>query len=224
MAAGGGSPGRRVLEAETVSCSRGDRPLFAPVSFSLKAGALLQVRGPNGQGKSTLMRALAGLSWAAQGEVRWSGERIRTLGEDYRREIVYVGHLNGLHGELTPLENLRFFASLEGLGRRAGTALAENALERLRLSAHAELPAKFLSQGQKRRLALGRLLLTGRRLWLLDEPFAALDVHSTGELAQWIGAHLAGGGLTVLISHQEIPIPVGTLHSLPLIPFQGGLE
>jgi len=215
---------RVMLEGDGVGCSRGDRPLFEPVSFRLEPGALLQIRGPNGQGKSTLMRALAGLSWAARGEVRWSGERIRTLAEDYRREVVYVGHLNGLHGELTPLENLRFFASLEGLDRQDSTARAESALEQVRLSAHAELPSKFLSQGQKRRLALGRLMLTQRRLWLLDEPFAALDVRSTEELAQWIAAHLKNGGLTVLISHQEVAIPTEAVQNLPLAPASGGLE
>ncbi|MHB1915516.1 MAG: cytochrome c biogenesis heme-transporting ATPase CcmA [Acidiferrobacteraceae bacterium] len=194
------------LQVDGVVCSRGDRPLFEPVSFTLTPGALVHIQGPNGRGKTTLMRAVAGLSWIAEGEIRWAGRRIGVLAEDYRREVVYVGHLNGIHGELTPIENLRFFGALEGLSRTDAEACAETALAKLRIAGRAELPAKYLSQGQRRRLALGRLLMTGRPLWLLDEPFAALDTRSVAELAGLIENHLRGGGLAALISHQDVPI------------------
>ncbi len=205
------------LEARAVVCVRGDRPLFQPVSFTLEAGTLIHVQGPNGRGKTTLVRSLAGLSWIAEGEVLWGGERIERLGEDYRREVAYVGHLNGVHGDLTALENLCVFGALRGLSRKHAVARAEAALVTLGIAGRGDLPAKFLSQGQRRRLALGRLLMGGQRLWLLDEPFAALDTRSVDELAHLIGEHLAAGGLAVLISHQEVPI-TGSRHALPLLP------
>ncbi|MHB1587590.1 MAG: cytochrome c biogenesis heme-transporting ATPase CcmA [Acidiferrobacteraceae bacterium] len=205
------------LEARGVVCARGDRPLFQPVSFTLEVGTLIHVQGPNGRGKTTLIRALAGLSWIAEGEVLWDGQRIERLGEDYRREVAYVGHLNGIHGDLTALENLCFFGALRGLSRTQALARGEAALVTLGIAGRGDLPAKFLSQGQRRRLALGRLLMGERSLWLLDEPFAALDTRSVDELAHLIAAHLAAGGRAVLISHQEVPI-AGSRHTLPLLP------
>ena len=193
-----------MLEAQEVVCTRGERPLFEPVSFRLGPGQLLQIRGPNGRGKTSLLRALAGLSWIAHGTVRWQGETISRLGDDYHQELLYLGHLNGLHGELTALENLRFAGALTDGDSRLATA--ESALAQVRLSIVGDLGTRYLSQGQKRRVALARLYLSRARLWLLDEPFAALDMRSVEELAGCLGQHLRNGGSAVLISHQEVPI------------------
>ncbi|MHB1951763.1 MAG: cytochrome c biogenesis heme-transporting ATPase CcmA [Acidiferrobacteraceae bacterium] len=205
------------LEVKHVVCVRGDRPLFQPVSFTLAPGALIHIQGPNGRGKTTLMRAIAGLSWAAEGEILWAGQQILRLREDYRQEVAYIGHLNGVQGDLTPVENLRFFGALQGLSRAQARERAEAALITLGIAGSGDLPAKFLSQGQRRRLALARLLVGNQKLWLLDEPFAALDVRSVEELAHLIGHHLAAGGQAVLISHQEVPI-AGDRQALSLLP------
>lgn len=193
-----------MLEAREVICTRGERPLFKPVSFRLEPGQILQIRGPNGRGKTTLLRALAGLSWFSDGAIGWKGEPIQHLGDDYRKDLLYLGHLNGLHGELTPLENLRFAAALAVGDRRLATA--EAALATVGLGVVGDLGTRYLSQGQKRRVALARLALNQAPLWLLDEPFAALDVRSVEVLAATLGIHLARGGLVVLISHQEVAI------------------
>ena len=188
-----------MLDIQNLECTRGDRILIRDLSFRLRAGELLHITGRNGSGKTTLMRTLCGLTLPYGGEIRWQGTPIRRLGEDYRRELAYVGHAHGFHGELTAVENLRVHACLA-----EGQTEIEAALDRLGLSAQAGLPAKLLSQGQKRRLSLARLLVADRRLWILDEPFTALDVSSVLLVNDLIVAQLARGGMVILTSHQEL--------------------
>ncbi len=188
-----------MLDIQNLECTRGDRTLIRDLSFRLDAGELLHIAGRNGSGKTTLMRTLCGLTLPYGGEVRWQGTPIRKLGEDYRRELAYVGHAHGFHGELTTVENLRLHACLA-----EGQTKIESALDRLGLTPQAGLPAKLLSQGQKRRLSLARLLVADRRLWILDEPFTALDVSSVRLVNDLILAQLSRGGMVILTSHQEL--------------------
>ena len=200
-----------MLEVINLACARGDRNLFEGLNFALRPGELLHILGANGSGKTTLLRTLCGLTRPADGVIRWQGSTIRELGDDYRAELAYVGHTNALQGELTPAENLRAAA---GLGAAASEHDIERALERFNLSALRSFPAKVLSQGQKRRLGLARLALLGRRLWILDEPFAALDTHSIALVTELLAGHLAQDGLVALTSHQEFEI--GTLEFLSI--------
>lgn len=195
-----------MLEASALTCVRGDRTLFSEVSFSLAAGAGLLVQGANGAGKTSLLRILVGLAPAAEGSLRWEGSPIRGLGEAYRRVIAYCGHAHALKDDLTAVENLRAAAALAGQTASDADALA--ALERAGIEAEAALPARSLSQGQRRRVSLARLALVHARLWVLDEPLAALDLSGIGWLAARLDAHLAGGGLAVVTSHQPLPPPV----------------
>lgn len=189
-----------------LSCVRGDKVLFAGLSFELRPGQAIHVRGPNGLGKTTLLRALCGLSRPARGDIRWGGERVSDLAEEFTGEVAYVGHLNGIQGELTALENLRV-ASRVFARRGAPGANAEEALHRVGLGALGSRPARHLSQGQKRRLALARLLVLRRPFWILDEPFTALDAASVESLSSLIGQHTAGGGLALIVSHQAFDLP-----------------
>ncbi|HHM05501.1 MAG TPA: cytochrome c biogenesis heme-transporting ATPase CcmA [Gammaproteobacteria bacterium] len=193
-----------MLEVLDLACVRGDRRLFEGLNFSLEAGELLYVHGPNGAGKTTLLRTLSGLVLPEDGEVRWGGENIRRLREDYYREMAYIGHLNGIKDELSTLENLLISAALAGV--RDSEDRAFDAIGRLGLKACAELPGKVLSQGQKRRAALARLLLAGARLWIVDEPFNALDVKTVGTVQAVFSEHLDTGGMVVLTTHQEVAI------------------
>ncbi len=163
-----------MLEVTKLECRRGDRRLFSNLDFALGAGTLLHVRGRNGSGKTTLLRTLCGLFTPDAGEIHWQGESIRRLGEDYRRDLLYFGHLNGIKGDLTGIENLAIAATLDGddVDRPAIWA----ALGRIGLTGFEDLPTRMLSQGQKKRVALARLILTRSKLWVLDEPFTALDV------------------------------------------------
>ncbi len=189
-----------------LSCVRGDRTLFAALSLELRAGEAMHIRGPNGLGKTTLLRALCGLSRPVRGEIRWRGERIADLAEDFTAEVAYVGHLNGIQGELTAGENLRLAGRV--FTRRGHAGLSEReALERVGLRAQTDRPARHLSQGQKRRLALARLLVLRRPLWVLDEPFTALDAASVASLSSLIGEHMAAGGLALVVSHQAFDLP-----------------
>ncbi len=189
-----------------LSCMRGDKTLFAGLSLDLAPGEALHVRGPNGLGKTTLLRALCGLSRPMRGEIRWRGGKVSDLGEEFTAEVAYVGHLNGIQGDLTASENLRLASRIFTRRKQQGLG-ADAALERVGLRAQAERPARHLSQGQKRRLALARLLVLRRPLWVLDEPFTALDVTSVASLSSLIGEHMAGGGLALIVSHQAFDLP-----------------
>lgn len=189
-----------------LACARGDRTLFAGLSLQLDAGEALHVRGPNGLGKTTLLRALCGLSRPLRGDVRWRGERTSDLAEEFAAEVAYVGHLNGVQGELTASENLERAVRIFARGQDAALGVAA-ALDRVGLARLAGKPARHLSQGQKRRLALARLLVLRRPLWILDEPFTALDVAAVASLSALIGEHMAGGGLALIVSHQAFELP-----------------
>lgn len=195
-----------MLETVDLECTRGERLLFAGLAFAVEAGHCLHVAGENGAGKTSLLRILCGLLSPTQGEVRWGGEDIRRLREDYWQLIAYVGHLNGVKDDLTALENVRFAASLAG--HPAGEEAARGALASVGLAGFETSQARFLSQGQRRRIALARLFLAREaRLWILDEPFTALDVRGVAALSTLIGEQLGRGGIVVLTTHQDVPLP-----------------
>ena len=203
-----------MLEASNLECVRGDRRLFAGVGFRVDGGEMLVLQGRNGSGKTTLLRMICGLTHPVAGEIRWKGEEIHRLGEEFREELCYLGHLNAIKEELTPLENLSASARLAGETLSEDEAL--DALEAVGLLGREDLACKYLSQGQKRRVALARLVHEKRALWVLDEPFVALDVAAVGWLAGLIGAHLQRGGMAVLTTHQAVDIPAGTVRELKL--------
>jgi heme exporter protein A len=208
-----------MLEASGLECVRGDCRLFAGVGFRLSGGEMLFLQGRNGSGKTSLLRMLCGLAPAAAGEIRWRGEVVGKLGEDYRRELCYLGHQNAIKEELTPLENLLASARLADETLASDAALS--ALERFGLAGREHLACRYLSQGQKRRVALARLVHERRALWLLDEPYVALDTAAIALLAGLIGAHLQRGGLAVLTTHQPVAIAAAVVHELWLTPPPG---
>lgn len=175
---------------------------------------MLYLQGKNGSGKTSLLRILCGLSHPATGEIRWRGELVGKLGEDYRRELCYLGHYNAIKEELTPLENLLASARLADEVLDEGAAL--DALEMVGLAGREDLACRYLSQGQKRRVALARLVNERRALWILDEPYVALDTAAIELVAELIGAHLQRGGLTVLTTHQAVEVKAGAVRELIL--------
>jgi len=194
-----------MLEAANLECVRGDRTLFSDLSFSLGHGELLRVAGTNGSGKTSLLRILCGLLSPAHGEVRWRGGNIRSLREEYWREIVYLGHSSAIKDELTAAENLVVACTLAGI--KVGRDQAMAALHCFGLADCAELPAKVLSQGQRRRVSLARLILSEKLpLWILDEPFTALDAAAVDYMQTLIAEHIARGATVVLTTHQEARI------------------
>lgn len=177
-------------------------------------GALLQLTGPNGSGKTSLLRIIAGLMTPESGEVRWQGTNIRSLGEEYCRSITYIGHRNGVKEELSSLENLRIFSGLAGFELRREAA--QQALAQLGLGGREHLPARFLSEGQRRRSALARLLTCDTTLWLLDEVLASLDNAARTLVESVIGEHLSKGGMAIVATHQEVHISAGSFQRLDL--------
>jgi heme exporter protein A len=191
-----------MLEAANLECVRGDRTLFSDLSFSLGDGELMRVAGTNGSGKTSLLRMLCGLLSPTRGEVRWQGENIRALREEYWREMIYLGHSSAVKDELTAAENLIVACTLAGIPVNREQAMA--ALRGFGLGDCADLPAKVLSQGQRRRVSLARLILSEKLpLWILDEPFTALDAAAVDYMQTLIAEHVARGATVVLTTHQE---------------------
>lgn len=195
-----------------MTCVRGDRRLFAKLDLAVGSGEWLHVRGENGAGKTSLLRMLAGLSQPAEGEIRWCGKSIRESDSPYRQNLLFFGHHGALKEDLTAMENLGFSAAMDGAAFHEAGALA--ALYKFGLKGREELPVRVLSAGQKRRVMLARLAIRKAALWVLDEPFTALDVKAVDLLAALITEHIAGGGMAVLTSHQTMPIPGGQVVQL----------
>ncbi len=202
------------LQVNNLQCIRGDRELFTGLSFELEERQLLMLEGANGSGKTTLLRTLCGLYLQEQGEILWNGQPIRALDEAYRKELLYLGHYNAIKSDLTALENLRINALLAG--EKIHHDQLMQALDTIGLFAFEDFPARQLSQGQKRRVALARLLLSKAKLWILDEPFVALDVAAVELLQKIIAEHVDNGGMAIITTHQEVPLTQGAVKRLRL--------
>jgi heme exporter protein A len=192
-----------MLEIRDATCERGGRPLFQHLHCRVDAGHLLRVLGANGSGKTSLLRMVCGLLPPAEGDVLWQGEPTRRLGEAFSRQMVYLGHAAAIKDDLTAPENLAMACALGG--QAVSPADAAAALREAGLTGRARVPARQLSAGQRRRVALARLVLaTHVPLWVLDEPFNALDVDATAWLGGLVRAQLQRGGVVVLTSHQSV--------------------
>jgi len=201
------------LTTRDIACTRGYRDLFAGLNLSLKAGDLLRVEGPNGSGKTSLLRILAGLAQPAEGEVLWDDLVISSLDSDYRNQLLYLGHKPAIKYELTPRENLTFAGHLADFSDRQSI---DAALEQLGLYGFEDILCAHLSAGQKRRVALSLLMLSQAKVWILDEPYTSLDVAAVAFLEQQFQRHLESGGILLLTSHQPVGRISGHLRSLVL--------
>ena len=189
-----------MLEADNLACLRGERVIFAGLSFRLEAGGALLLVGANGAGKSTLLRLLAGLLAPAEGRLLWDGEDALADRAGHAARLRDLSHQDALKPALTARENLDFFARLWG-------GETDTALEALGLAPLADLPARVLSSGQKRRLALARLALAPAALWLLDEPTVGLDAASVERLGALLARHRDAGGMVLAATHLPLPLP-----------------
>lgn len=204
-----------MLEVRDLACARGGRSLFRPLSFAVQPGELLWVEGRNGAGKTSLLRLICGLGEPEGGEVLWNGQTTLGQREVFLGSLLYLGHLNALKDDLTVMENLRLAARLAGLD--AARAGVEDALAAAGIAALGGRPVRTLSQGQRRRASLARLWLPGLRpLWILDEPFSALDADAVGRLTARVATHLQAGGMALLTTHQEVPLPGARVRRLAL--------
>jgi heme exporter protein A len=193
------------LKAHQLTCVRGERKLFSGVAFEISAGDALRVAGTNGSGKTSLLRMLCGLTQALEGEVRWHGRNIRECREEFTRNLVYLGHASGVKDDLLAWENIAVASTLSGTPATREDAI--RSLEHLGLRRAVHLPTRVLSQGQRKRVALARLQLSAAApLWILDEPFTALDQNSVNELCVTLNNHLANGGMLIYTTHQEIDL------------------
>ena len=191
------------FSATALTCIRNDVVLFSGLGFRLDGGDILQIQGPNGSGKTSLLRMLCGLAMPDAGEILWDGKNIHDYRQDYFTEMSYIGHINGIKMELTALENLTIAGALAVTNQSISLP---DILEKMGLAEYENTPARKLSSGQRRRLALARLLITNTRLWILDEPLTALDDDGRQLMRDMITAHAAGNGITVLATHDPVDL------------------
>ena len=193
-----------MLSVKKLSCIRGDRRLFRDLSFSVESGEIMRIHGPNGAGKTTLLRSISGLMVPDEGEIAWDGQPVKKIGDEFFNHLLYLGHKNALKDEFTAFENLNVIAQLAGVDDVEEEVV--KALKGIGLAHCADLPVKVLSQGQQRRVALSRLLMSRAKLWILDEPFSALDAKSVDVLQKIIIEHIENGGMVLLTTHQEVEV------------------
>lgn len=212
-----------LLQVNNLSCVREDRTLFEQLSFSVAPSDLVQIEGPNGVGKTSLLRLLIGLSQPFAGEVCWNGENIRHCRDEYHANLLYLGHQPGVKAALTPFENLKFYQQLHH-PQQTETDLWQ-ILARVGLAGFEENPTGQLSAGQQRRVALARLWLSQKpALWILDEPFTAIDKQGVKVLEQLFLAHAERGGMVILTTHQDLTLMQGRLKTISLTPFASTLQ
>ena len=193
-----------MFSVSNLSCSKGDKRLFSGVSFTLQPGQWLHLEGDNGVGKTSLLRLACGLSALENGEITWNHQAVSKDPQTFRANLAYLGHQLALKDDLSPLENLQTDAAI--VGRQLTASDAKQALAQMGLRGRENLPVRVLSQGQKRRTALARLLVSSAKLWVLDEPFVALDTMAQNALSEVINAHLAKQGMVLLTSHQAVSL------------------
>lgn len=203
------------LAVEGLVCIRGERQLFQDVNFRLAPGEALLLHGPNGSGKSSLLRVLSGFLRPAAGRVLWDDAPVDDEPEAHRARLHYLGHQDAMKPQLSAEENLLFWAQLLGLAAGEAAAAVAAALDAAGLARQRRLPGRYLSAGQKRRLALARLLVAPCDLWLLDEPTNALDTAAVSWLGELLAGHRARGGIVLLASHVPVPLPDARILALP---------
>lgn len=190
-----------MLTTRQLSCERDDRLLFSGLDLSVGSGEVVEVQGGNGSGKTTLLRILCGLNDQYAGEIRWCGQPVEQCRPRYRDALFYLGHSPAIKRMLTPRENLRWFCASQGQGDDQAIAAA---LARFGLAGYDEFPCHLMSAGQQRRVSLARLCLTGASLWILDEPFTALDRSGVDMLETFLAEHARAGGAVVLSTHHDL--------------------
>jgi len=203
-----------MLEAINLTCVRCTRRLFKDLNFTVERGELIELRGPNGSGKTSLLRILCGIATAAAGDVLWDGKNIRSLGEEYNASVAYLGHQNAVKDELSAMENLRISSGVAGHALNRGEA--QEVLTRVGLTQQQNLPARVLSAGQRRRLALTRLLTASATLWILDEVLTSLDQTAMDLSRDFMTEHLKNGGAAIVATHQDLNLTASSVKRLQL--------
>ena len=199
-----------MLEARELLCERDERTLFSGLSFTLNAGEWVQITGSNGAGKTTLLRLLTGLSRPDAGDVLWQGQPLHQVRDSYHQNLLWIGHQPGIKTRLTALENLHFYH------RDGDTAQCLEALAQAGLAGFEDIPVNQLSAGQQRRVALARLWLTRATLWILDEPFTAIDVNGVDRLTQRMAQHTEQVGIVILTTHQPLNVAESKIRRISL--------